>query len=514
MIEIHTSESSARLIRRFSTAMLVAVASLTPTPGFAQSATRAAPRLADTVIAIVGATLIDGNGGAPMTDATIVVRGKRIAAVGPRASVAVPRGARVIDGTGKYATPGFIDTNVHLSLYNNGESMVRYEDRFLDLVVEAAQTELKYGITTVRDSYGALLPLIAVRDSIARDKLVGPRMLVAGNIVGWGGPKSPLFSNSTPTTYFDEQMMDYIAQGSGEELIEMSPDELRVAINKYLDKGPNFIKYGGTSHTNSLITFSPRQQEALVQEVHRRGLIAETHSTNPEPLRISVLAGVDLIQHPEVHNVAIPDELVKLIVDRKVICSILSNGITGKPWKDYQKTQTRADSARADSLKNDSLQLMDRRKTGWELRRERDAKRTALRRANAEALIKGGCITTPSTDTYLSGAPEFSRTPRTDAHFMPGTATLAAIEGLVELGMTPAQALVAATKNGALASQGLKDFGTLETGKLADILLLDADPIADIHNIRKLSLVMREGRVVDRDRLPEKPVWTRTRPKA
>ena len=97
---------------------------------------------------------------------------------------------------------------------------------------------------------------------------------------------------------------------------------------------------------------------------------------------------------------------------------------------------------------------------------------------------------------------------------MPGTATLSAIEGLVELGMTPAQAIVSATKNGARASQGLKDFGTIESGKYADILLLDADPITDIHNIRKLSLVIKEGRVVDRDRLPEKPIWMRTRPKA
>jgi imidazolonepropionase-like amidohydrolase len=96
---------------------------------------------------------------------------------------------------------------------------------------------------------------------------------------------------------------------------------------------------------------------------------------------------------------------------------------------------------------------------------------------------------------------------------MPGTATLAAIEGLVELGMTPAQAIVAATKNGAIASQGLKDYGTLEQGKLADILLLDANPLADIKNIRKLSLVMKEGSVIDRDRLPEKPVWYRARPK-
>jgi imidazolonepropionase-like amidohydrolase len=474
--------------------------------------TRGAPP--DATIAIVGATLIDGNGGPPTPDGVIVVRGKRIVAVGPRSQVSVPKDARVIDAAGKWATPGFIDTNVHLSLYNNGESMVRYEDRFLDIVVEAAQTVLKNGITTVRDSYGALIPLVAIRDSIDHGKIIGPRMLVAGNIVGWGGPKSPLFSNATPTTYFDEQMMDFIAQGSGEELLEMSPDELRGAIGKYLDKGPNFVKYGGTGHTNSLITFSPRQQEALVETVHKRGLIAETHSTNPEPLRISVLAGIDLIQHPEVHNVVIPDELVKLIVDRKVICSVLSNSITGKPWKDFLKAQTRTDSAKADSAKNDTLKLLQRQKTGWELRRERETKRLAIRRGNAEKLIKGGCITTPSTDTYLSGAPEFSRTPRVDLHMMPGTATLAAIEGLVELGMTPTQAIVAATKNGAIASQGLKDYGTLEVGKYADVLLLDADPLANITNIRKLSLVMKEGSVIDRDKLPEKPIWMKPKPKA
>src|SRR4029450_6812769 len=117
----------------------------------------------------------------------------------------------------------------------------------------------------------------------------GPRMLVAGNIGGWGGPKSPLFSNATPTTFFDEQMMDFIAQGSGEELLDLSPDSLRVAIGTYLDKGPNFVKYGGTAHTNSLITFSPRQQEALVETVHKRGLFAETHYTNPRPPPRAVL---------------------------------------------------------------------------------------------------------------------------------------------------------------------------------------------------------------------------------
>src|SRR5690606_8404039 len=207
----------------------------------------------------------DGNGGPPVPDVTILVRGNRIAEIGPRASVRVPQGARVVDAAGKWATPGFIDTNVHISLYNNGESMVRYEERFTDLVIETAQPGPKHGITTVRDSYGALLPLVAVRDSINNGHVVGPRILVAGNIVGWGGPKSPTFSNAAPQTYFDELMMDYIAQGSGEELLDMSPDSLRVAINAYLDKGPDFIKYGGMSHTNNPTTITHHQQQALVE---------------------------------------------------------------------------------------------------------------------------------------------------------------------------------------------------------------------------------------------------------
>jgi imidazolonepropionase-like amidohydrolase len=475
----------------------------------------------DAVTALVGATLIDGNGGPSVPDVTLLIRGNRIAEIGPRLEVNVPEGARVVDATGKFATPGFIDANVHISLYNNGESMVRYEDRFTALVAEAAQLVLKHGVTTVRDSYGALLPLIAIRDSIARGQLMGPRILAAGNIVGWGGPESPLFSNRTPDSYFDERMMDFITQGSGEDLLEMGPDDLRVAINAYLDKGPDFIKYGGTSHTNSLITFSPRQQEVLVEEVHKRGMFAEAHSTNPEPLRMSVLAGIDLIQHPEVHNVIMPDELVDLIVERDVICALLSNTMTGRPWQEYQEAEERRlKSFREDSLRRDSLGLVEQESTEWHRRRERLGitgsgsvfrSTMGIRRTNAHMLIERGCRIVASTDTYLGSAPEFNRTPRDDDHYMPGTATLAAIEGMVELGMTPSDAIVAATKNGAIAAQGLDEYGTLEVGKLADILLLDADPLADITNVRKLSMVMRDGVIVDTERLPEKPVWYRPR---
>jgi hypothetical protein len=131
----------------------------------------------------------------------------------------------------------------------------------------------------------------------------------------------------------------------------------------------------------------------------------------------------------------------------------------------------------------------------------------AIRRANAQKLIAAGCITAPATDNYLGLAPEFRRDPKPDWQ-EPGLGTLAAIEGLVELGMTPLQALTAATKNGAIASRALGQYGTVEPGKSADLLILAADPLADIRNIRRLELVMKEGVVIDHRALPTKPVWT------
>ncbi|HXV60897.1 MAG TPA: hydrolase, partial [Vicinamibacteria bacterium] len=108
---------------------------------------------AQETVAIVGATVIDGNGGPPLPEAVIVVDGDRIAAIGPASSVQVPRGARIIDAAGKFATPGFIDTNVHLSLYGGHtperyETLVRYHDRQEEVVLENAQLHLKYGVTT------------------------------------------------------------------------------------------------------------------------------------------------------------------------------------------------------------------------------------------------------------------------------------------------------------------------------------------------------------------------------
>lgn len=482
---------------------------------FGSIGSAAALQTPEPATAIVGVTVIDGNGGPPITDATIVVESDRITQIGPRASIEVPSGAHVIDGAGKYVTPGFIDTNVHLNLsFSWDETNARYWDRNAEITLQAAQLHLKHGVTTVRDSYGALLPGMEVRDAIARGEVLGPRMYVAGNIVGWGGPYSETFSGmpESELTLFQEQINDSITLGTGEELMHMTPEELRVAINAYLDLGPDFIKYGGTSHMSypAGITFSPRAQRVIVEETHKRGLVAETHSATLEGLRLSVLAGIDLIQHPRsLGRREITDELLGLIVERDVICSGLQNTITGEAWQwhlEQRETARKAQEAFAARGRRAPL-------TTAEIRRNRDAAdmARAIKRHNAERLIEAGCITSVGTDNlafgHRSAAPEFQRERHVLwEHQAPGSGTIMAIEGLVELGMTPSEAIVAATRHGALACRALDDFGTLEVGKLADLLVLGADPLADISNIRELEVVMKEGQVIDAESLPTDPV--------
>jgi imidazolonepropionase-like amidohydrolase len=117
-------------------------------------------------------------------------------------------------------------------------------------------------------------------------------------------------------------------------------------------------------------------------------------------------------------------------------------------------------------------------------------------------------VVTAGTDSYWAAAAEFARTPKPPNQDH-GIGTVLAIEGLVELGMTPAQALVAGTKNGAIAARALDQFGTLEAGKRADLLILDASPLEDIKNLRKISTVIKDGVVIDRQSLPSARVLSR-----
>lgn len=467
----------------------------------------AAGQPSDPVIAITSVTLIDGNGAAPEPDTTVLLAKGMIEDIRPAAAATVPPDAVIVDGAGKYLLPGFIDSNVHATVYGNSrrrETVVKYGHRNAELALEFLQRQLKYGVTTVRDSYGALVPLLAVRERIDTGDAVGARLLVAGNIVGWGGPFSMTFSlmQESELTLFQEKWNDWIAQGVGEELLDMDPEEVRVALNGYLDKGPDFIKYGGTSHFRfpSLIGFSPRVQQVIVDETHARGLIVETHATSPEALRMAVEAGIDLIQHPEILSREYPEDLLELIVERDVLCAVRSNTLAGEPWQDHLEQK-------AGALRE--LGRMEAPRTSAE-RRAREAMLNVsyeIQRRNAERLIAAGCRVTIATDNYQGDAPEFRKEPK-PIEQEAGAGSILAIEGLVELGMSEMQAIVAATRNGASAAGLEERIGTIETGKAADMVLLDANPLDDIRNVRRIRHVIARGRIVNTEALPDEPLFS------
>ena len=459
---------------------------------FALLALTAIPARAQTV-AIVGATVIDGTGADPVKDAAIVIDGGKITAVGPRTAVAVPSGARQIDATGKFIIPGLMDANVHLVLGSSIEFIVRYEGRYEDLIEEAAQITLKNGLTTVFDSWGPLQPLLNVRDRIRRGETVGSRMFVAGNIVGLSGPFGRDFNQAAETTaskVLVKRVNAVWEENVGPRLMYMAPDQVRAEIRTYLGRGIDFLKFAVSGHVlTNMLQFSPVAQRAIVDEVHKAGLIVQTHTTSVESLREGIESGVDMMQHAaSTGPVAIPDSTIQLALAHKT----------------YLAVQPRTNRRLEIELK----QAEDRTPNSITRFNER------VRHENQIRFVKAGLPLLLATDAGMTdpdAVEQMSPTLRTDRLTELGEGHFLWFRAMVEKGMTPMTAIVSATRNIAAAYHKLDQVGTLEAGKSADLVILDADPLENIENIRRISTVMKEGQVIDRQPLPLKKVLTASR---
>ena len=446
-----------------------------------------APAAAAQTVAVTGGTVIDGTGAAPVEDGVVVFANGRITAAGPASTTPLPADAATIDAGGKYVIPGLIDGNLHLFLNLDLETLILHEHRLHEIVLEAAQIALKTGQTTVFDTWGPRAALAQARDMIDAGEAPGSRIYLAGNIIGFSGPLGPDFRESHApyvSQAFVKRINETWEENTGRELLWMTPDSVADVIRNYTTLGMDFLKYGASGHVDmNLISFSERVQRVIVEEGHRARMTVQTHTTSVESFDMAIEAGVDIITHCGISGpeIPIPMESIQKMVDRGIACSVLP--ITARRLAALEEH-------------NPTGTLTPYMKIG------------AINRAN---MIRAGAKLLMSTDAGIQNPVLLAESPTLasdtiDPRVRLGEGHFNAMVALEELGMEPMEVLKSATSNVASAYLLDEEFGTLEAGKWADIVILDANPLESAYNYRTIHMVIKEGKVVDLGALPVAPL--------
>jgi len=414
-------------------------------------------RGADEVIAVKAARIFDGKSSALLQNGVVVVEGDKIADAG--SNLPIPSSARVIDLGDATLCPGFMDAHTHLTDDFSGNYNER-RLRELDLNVSEqairatmfARVTVEAGFTTVRDLGSHFVAShefvdVALRNSINKGLIVGPRMLVATKGIGaTGGHFDP--TNGYRDFLFGREpdYTDGIANG---------PDEIRKAVRFEVKNGADVIKAavsgGVLSLTDEVDTpqFTPAEIAALVDESHRLRKKVAVHCHGDQVAREAIEAGVDSIEHGSFMK---PETLAMMKKKGTFLTPTLmaSEWIMGKIDNYPPALQAKAKAATA--ARSDMF---------------RNAVKMGLR-------ISFG----------------------TDAAVYPHGQNAKEFKLMVDLGMKPIDALKSATANDAeLLGIGQK-VGTLEKGKLADVIAVPGDPTMDITATERVSFVMKEGKII------------------
>jgi imidazolonepropionase-like amidohydrolase len=459
-------------------------------------------------LALTGGTIIDATGDSPIVGSMVLIDNGRISKIS--ADKTVPAGYRQIDVTGKWITPGLIDSNVHLILMTVPEFFIKYEDRLVDIAIQSAQVGLKYGLTTMPDTWGPLKPLLEARDRINNGEFVGSRVLVAGNIIGTGGPFSQSFMGGWPADGLTlryggwvkpaiRRRIDALWEDDvGPNMVAMTPDEAAKTLRNYIAKGVDFLKVGVSGHglgDAEPLLFSREVLLAMREEARRAGIPFATHTFTVESLRLAVELEPDLLVHPNVMNppwqYASPSQKesikssIKTIVEKGIYAGLMSI-----PEKEKSRLYAEWDF-REHTGEPELNKIMVNRQLGMAATTFEE--RAIGTRVWLDSGVKFTLATDQGPDTADLGAVVWGRLGR--MHFD-------RMIGLQDVGASAMEVLIASTRNGAEA-YGLGDeLGTVEEGKIADLLVLDANPLSDIANMRKISMVIKDGQIIDRESLP------------
>jgi imidazolonepropionase-like amidohydrolase len=401
------------------------------------------------VKAIVGGTVVDLNGNAPIENAVILIEGERIVAVGNAADISLPDAARVIDATGTWLIPGLMNMHVHLGLVLPGKMEAELANETgaeLALRMAASAREiLQAGVTSIRSPGNSWPPRspghedLALRKAIAKGQAAGPRIFSAGEALvitgGHGSKKGVTFNDG--------------------------PYELMKAARKEISAGADWVKImisGGIATEGGSIgkaLMTPEEISAIIDVAHRFGAKVAAHSGSSAATSIAVDAGIDSIEHG-------------YSLDRQVLKKMKKHGTWLVPTIVVTQPATQPFFEKIGS-------------PDWYLKR-----RNSVGKVHWKALemaIEEGVNIALGTDQLPSEPNDGT------------TATAREAQYYVEAGMTPLQALRAATIEPARMLGADDNIGSLAVGKYADIVAVDQDPAKDVKALRNILFVMKGGEV-------------------
>ena len=417
-------------------------------------------------LAIVGGLLIDGHEGAPLPGGIVLVNGDRIVAVGSRDTLAVPDGAEVIDATGMTIMPGLIDVHVHLDILGHSDYQHwhgTHRPDYAAIMAVSARQLLMSGVTTAVDLAGNPDALMATQRAIGSDEIPGPRVVAS---MGW------------ITHWTDEQVRRHHRRTHTFNV--RTVEEARAAARTAIAQGAGILKV----HTG----LTEAQLRAIAGEARRNGLRVTGHVGDRDDLLMRIRSGQDGIEHlylsagdsPTIH----PD-IVQGLVDQQTwvvptMIQTMAQGLTAE-WPD------RRDNPRARAMTPPDLwadirsSIENPRRFGYfggGLRVSRfqtmGAKLRQLRDAGVRVLV--------GTD---AGTPLNFHT----------DATWQEMDLMVRFGFSPMEVLVTATRRNAEYLGLGAELGSLTPGKLADVIVVDGNPLLSMRDLRNVVAVVKDGRV-------------------
>ena len=422
-------------------------------------------------VALVNGMLLDGYEAEPIHRAAVVFENGRITAAAAAHEVDVPQNAVVIDAGGRTIMPGLIDAHVHVDLIGHGDydryyRFLRGTERLHEVMPIAAKQMLRAGVTSAID-LGTPFQILELRERIRSGDLPGPRLTVSGPWI------TRVYLDGVPDEY--QLMID-------------SPRQAAERTRELIAAGADVIK--------TWVGLTEEDYRAVVREAHAEGVKVHAHLYHPDAMWDAIAAGVDVFQHAgSARNPPYEQELVARIAhDNIPIVQTISHRIWVYPATVAFPGRLLDPVHREDMPQDVYAEVMDSFRQFHRLSYFHDiGQETRNAERSARQFIEAGAHMGVGTDAasplnFHSDAMAFE------------------MRALVESGMTPLQVISAATKTNAEILGHFDELGTIEPGKLADIIVVDGNPLADIDALSRVEIVVKDGALWYPDRGARTPL--------